>query len=562
MTANHPKAACNPAPSAVPGALLALALLMSAVSPLRAQDASSTAGIPTQDSTFGVSASLGILNGEAREHVFDAATGARVSRLDWDFGNAAMFTAAASYTPSSWFSFALKGSTNLSATSKMADYDWNTGDCPSDGMGGDFCASFHPGTRLVSAHMLDASVRFAGLTLGPSSLAPIAGFKWEHFSWRAYNGTSNYAGAFDDGLGISYEQRWRTPYIGIAFASSLGPLDISARGVFSNWGQGDDRDHHHSRSLIFKESFDDVRMFGVDLGLRYALSQRVAVTLDYSLTRWKLEKAPGFITDLSAGVTDYDPGDATGASNTTQIVSLGMSVDLSPRSAWEPVAAEGGDAREAPSDWSGPYAGATASMLWHGIDWQTQGAANGTRPARASFDTSKPGGAMFAGWSWQHGAIVWGGEAEAGRASGDTYHIGIPGTAPPAALAASPDSVVIEHGWNGSLRLRGGLLLTPAMLAYVTGGFAYEHQYAFMSCSQSGSWCVADGNEKHGEHLTGWTLGGGLDVLMGPNAFVRAEYRYSDLGSYTHTFFNGADAVPARVETSDQRLSVGAGVRF
>ena len=134
------------------------------------------------------SASIGVMNGEAYEYVYDSSNGRTVSRLDWDFENVSMFTAGAAWAPSEWFRFALKGSTNLSTASKMADYDWNIGDCPPDGDGGDFCESFHEGTRRVSAHMLDASVRCHCFARGCVAIAPVAGSQWGCVSGRAVTG--------------------------------------------------------------------------------------------------------------------------------------------------------------------------------------------------------------------------------------------------------------------------------------------------------------------------------------------------------------------------------------
>jgi plasminogen activator len=505
-----------------------------------------------------LSASLGILNGEAREYVYDSGNGRTVSRLDWDFENVPMLTAGAAWQASDWFRFQLRGSTNLATHSKMADYDWNIGVCPPDGMGGDFCESYHSGTRLVSAYMLDASVRFHELTLAGFAIAPVAGFKWDYYSWRAYNGVANYAPDFNNGLGISYEQWWSTPYLGLEVSRTFGKLDLKARGIFSDWGEGHDRDHHHNRSILFKETFDNVRVYGADVGARYALTERVGVTLDYSFTSWQLTKGPATINDLANNTIGLVPGDAAGASNATHLVSLGVSIDLSPRTL-EPAEAEPAE-RPAPI-WTGGYAGAAVAAFWHEAAWSTA-PGEFTQAAEATLNNLSPGASVFAGWTWQNGAYVWGAEAEIGRSSGDEYVNGIPGTAPPIALAAAPDSITIEQGWNGSLRLRGGILLTPSTLAYATGGLAYEHVYAYVSCAVTGPWCLANGWDKEGAQRWGWTLGGGVEAIVAGNVFLRGEYRYTDLGSFTGTYLAGEDAVTGTVDAADHRLTLGAGLRF
>ena len=292
---------------------------------------------PTVQADF--KASIGVLNGEAREYVYDADTGKTVSRLDWGFDNVAMFNAALSFRPAGWLELQVKGSTNLSAHASMSDHDFDIPECPDNGNGGTFCKSYHPATRLMGAYMLDVAARLRGLKSGTTELSPVVGYKLDYFSWRGINGTSNYAGDFADGVGISYEQWWKTPYIGLAMSGHAGNLDFSGRAIFSDWGEGKDRDHHHSRSLLFHEQFEDVRMFGIDVGVRYPLTDRVGITLDYSFEAWKLSKGPAQITDLASGSTEREPGDAAGASSRTQMIALGVSIDLTPAtlSAREPV---------------------------------------------------------------------------------------------------------------------------------------------------------------------------------------------------------------------------------
>lgn len=205
--------------------------------------------------------------------------------------------------------------------------------------------------------------------------------------------------------------------------------------------------------------------------------------------------------------------------------------------------------------------GAAVAAFWHEATWTSQ-ERGFARADLATLDNLSPGGSVFAGWSWQNGAFVWGAEAEFGRSSGDEYVNGIPGTALPADLAAAPDSVTIEQGWNGSLRLRAGMLLSPSMLAYVTGGLAYEHLFAYVSCAPQGPWCVKGAWEKMGEDRIGWTIGGGFETIVTANVFLRGEYRYTDLGSFTNTYLTGIDAVEGTVDAGDHRLTLGAGLRF
>jgi outer membrane immunogenic protein len=69
--------------------------------------------------------------------------------------------------------------------------------------------------------------------------------------------------------------------------------------------------------------------------------------------------------------------------------------------------------------------------------------------------------------------------------------------------------------WFGTVRGRVGWLVTPSLLLYGTGGFAYGNVTAF---NQSNT-------------RTGWTAGGGAEWLFNPNWSAKVEYLFTDLSS-------------------------------
>ena len=80
--------------------------------------------------------------------------------------------------------------------------------------------------------------------------------------------------------------------------------------------------------------------------------------------------------------------------------------------------------------------------------------------------------------------------------------------------------------WDGSIRGRLGVLITPQSLAYVTGGFAFGN---FTTPYHETD--PADTVELLGGNRTGWTLGGGLEYVLDADWNTRIEYRYTDWGS-------------------------------
>jgi outer membrane immunogenic protein len=100
--------------------------------------------------------------------------------------------------------------------------------------------------------------------------------------------------------------------------------------------------------------------------------------------------------------------------------------------------------------------------------------------------------------------------------------------------------------WFGTVRARAGVtLLSPNLLVYGTGGFAYgdirlKHSLGLGNLGQTG---------------TGWTAGGGVEWLFAPNWSAKAEYLYVDIGANDWGGFN----------TLEQRIHahvVRAGVNY
>jgi outer membrane immunogenic protein len=90
----------------------------------------------------------------------------------------------------------------------------------------------------------------------------------------------------------------------------------------------------------------------------------------------------------------------------------------------------------------------------------------------------------------------------------------------------------------GTARGRVGLLATPNVLVYGTGGLAYgEANLAFGQAQQFGI-AVGASMSSAARTLTGWTAGGGVEWMFLPNWSVKAEYLYYNLGKLsTHNHF-------------------------
>ena len=219
--------------------------------------------------------------------------------------------------------------------------------------------------------------------------------------------------------------------------------------------------------------------------------------------------------------------------------------------------------------WEGPYLGLAAGGRWMDPTWSTTSTASGpvfdSTTAYANLPSNAPRGALFAGYNWQNVNALWGIEADVGVSSHKAQVSDIPGTYTPP--ATGQDRLAIKAGTDGSLRLRTGILVNPGTLFYATGGLALQEVKVTASCATTGSWCLSnfDRNETVAKTLTGWTLGGGAEMLVNIDWFARLEYRYADFGRFEQKFFTAAppgDEFTGNAKIRTQTISLGLAHKF
>lgn len=172
---------------------------------------------------------------------------------------------------------------------------------------------------------------------------------------------------------------------------------------------------------------------------------------------------------------------------------------------------------EPTASWSGLYAGLTA-----GYGWGEFGSTAGT------IDADGFNGGIFAGYNYQTGNIVIGGEGDIGYSWAD----------------GAAGANIAEQGWNGALRARLGYALDPVLL-YAAGGVAFTE-------AELSDGAVTDSNT----HI-GWTIGGGVEALVTENIISRVEYRYTDFGNETYTL-----TAPVSSDLQSHEIRFGVGVKF
>jgi outer membrane immunogenic protein len=222
-------------------------------------------------------------------------------------------------------------------------------------------------------------------------------------------------------------------------------------------------------------------------------------------------------------------------------------------------------------NWNGFYAGLNVGFSW-GSSSTTQSFNDGASGALLSatsgrFDMDGAIGGGQAGYNWQRLNWVFGFETDlqASGQSGSGRAICAGGT-----LAAQPFNGACTPGhvgdtapfhtpglpvifdlsqkleWFGTVRGRVGSLFTPTVLGYVTGGLAYGEISTAGAVSGTNITGPQGTNiviltpvaASFGDRSTrvGWTIGAGLEGMIGGNWTAKVEYLYVDLGNISGSF--------------------------
>jgi outer membrane immunogenic protein len=130
----------------------------------------------------------------------------------------------------------------------------------------------------------------------------------------------------------------------------------------------------------------------------------------------------------------------------------------------------------------------------------------------------------------------------------------------------SGDFTKVQTGSDSSVRFRLGYLVTPEIMAYFAGGAAFQRIEATMGCTfPTSTACLFVSHlEGQTQWLSGYTVGGGAEWRVLPNWLIRGEYRFSDYGNLSHTFFRaqGDIEVQTNIRVRSQMGTAGIAYMF
>ncbi len=221
--------------------------------------------------------------------------------------------------------------------------------------------------------------------------------------------------------------------------------------------------------------------------------------------------------------------------------------------------------------WTGFYIGLNAGYGWgrthDDVNYLPDAASFGASPFTASSNMKGGLGGVQAGYNFQiNQSVVAGIEADY-----DAAHIsGSPFVAPLSTFGGAPipgwfhNANQVVEGF-GTVRGRLGVLATPQLLLYGTGGLAYGRiaTNSFTSFTPAPTFQYS---ESGSTWKTGWTAGVGAEWAVGGNWSVKAEYLYMRFGSQNLVAFplapNAPFAVTNHWTTSTDIFRVGLNYKF
>ena len=282
--------------------------------------------------SFGGQVSLGVLNGEAKEHVYDyeTADGSRrqLSRLDWDLKNVVMGGGNGSVrllnklTLNGGIWFALTEGND----GEMDDYDWL------DTTSSEWTHYSLSEVDVTEGYIVDVNVAWDLVTWNDLTARIYAGYKQNGWTWEdrgvylLYPEYGYIPVDLDGENMINYEQEFRMPYVGGSADWVLGNFTFTGYVTWSPIVSATDWDEHVARDLHFKETFDGGDMLGLGVEARYSFTQGsfkgafVSAALDYQ----KIDLMVGDmeVEDISTGERGGDT-DTAGIENNYVMFSLG-----------------------------------------------------------------------------------------------------------------------------------------------------------------------------------------------------------------------------------------------
>lgn len=273
--------------------------------------------------------SLDRVNGKADEIVHDGAK--KLSHLEWDIKNLKMFSLGLNSQFFDGFGARIKLSTAINnGDGRMIDYDWIGKNYDGNIDHNNWTDRSISDVKIQKAQQFDIAGSY---NLYKDELKFNLGYKYDRFKWRDYGGSYIYSkfgfrdlvGNFEEQRGITYEQTFETPYIGLEYQKELFDKNIYANifGNYSNLVYARGTDIHHQGNLKFDDYFKNGKYYNWGTNIFGKVKENIYLGLGYEFVYYPENRGYAIIQDLETKES-FISYDSAGIKNKYSKISLNL----------------------------------------------------------------------------------------------------------------------------------------------------------------------------------------------------------------------------------------------
>lgn len=281
--------------------------------------------------------SLDKVNGMADEIVYNGAK--KLSHLEWDIKNLKMLSLGFNSQFSDGFGARIKFSNAINnGDGKMVDYDWIGKNYDGNKNHANWTDRSISDVKIQKAQQFDIAGSY---NLYKDEFKFNLGYKNDRFKWRDYGGSYIYSdggfrndvGNFNGERGITYEQTFETPYIGLEYQKELFDKEIYGNifGNYSNLVYAHDTDIHHLTNYKFDEYFKNGEYYNWGANIFSKVKENLYLGVGYEYVYYPENRGYTIMQDLATGES-YKYENSAGIINKFSKISLNLKYNFTTNS--------------------------------------------------------------------------------------------------------------------------------------------------------------------------------------------------------------------------------------
>ena len=222
---------------------------------------------------------------------------------------------------------------------KMVDYDWIGKNYDGNKNHANWTDRSISDVKIQKAQQFDIAGSY---NLYKDEFKFNLGYKNDRFKWRDYGGSfiysgnggfRNYVGNFNGERGITYEQTFETPYIGLEYQKELFDKEIYGNifGNYSNLVYAHDTDIHHLTNYKYDEYFKNGEYYNWGANIFSKVKENLYLGVGYEYVYYPENRGYMIRQDLATSES-YKYEDSAGIINKFSKISLNLKYNFTTNS--------------------------------------------------------------------------------------------------------------------------------------------------------------------------------------------------------------------------------------